>query len=107
MAKQRRRMPADIVEPKVDQRTMLMMWRPGQAKARMMLRAAEPSIGGSQNWRARFSFLEEEEEELELPAARRWMALKMKKETAEEGTREGEVGVEGGLTGAVEGRRSP
>ncbi|ONK80635.1 uncharacterized protein A4U43_C01F20020 [Asparagus officinalis] len=61
MAKQRRRMPADVVEPKVDQRTMFMMWRPGQAKARMMLRAAEPSIGGSQNWRARFSFLEDEE----------------------------------------------
>ncbi|ONK78259.1 uncharacterized protein A4U43_C02F16340 [Asparagus officinalis] len=59
MAEQRRRMPADIVEPK--------------------------------------------EEELELSAARSWIALKMTKEMAEEETLEGKVGVRsgGGSDGSV------
>ncbi|ONK77713.1 uncharacterized protein A4U43_C02F9750 [Asparagus officinalis] len=82
MAEQRRRMPADIVEPKVDE----ALPGEGEDDAGMPADIVEPK-----------------EEELELPATRSWIALKMTKEMAEEETLEGKVGVEGDLTGAVEG----
>lgn len=85
MAKQRRRTPDERVTRKVDQRMKLIMNGVGNTrsrnchvKARKMLRMDEPSIGGSQKRRNRFSFLDLEVEE----SRRVWTALYIKNEIA-------------------------